>query len=95
MVYRVNLTGINLAGYLRNPVVTLNYGQSLDDIIGKVVQLDERHAMVKFMPGKCPRYKHVLANAHIETMVANSEHPVGYKELVELTILPRERVKRA
>jgi hypothetical protein len=94
MVYRVNLIGMNLAGYLRNPVVTLNYGQSLDDVIGKVVQLDGRHATVKYMPGKCPRYKHVLANVHIETMVANSEDSVGYKELVELTVVPRELVKR-
>ena len=83
-----------MARYLRNPVVTLNYGQSLDDVIGKVVQLDERHAMVKYMPGKCPRYKHVLANGHIENMVANSENPVGYRELVELTIVQRELVKR-
>jgi hypothetical protein len=41
MRYRVNLTGMNLSGYLRNPVVTLNYGQSVDDVVGNVVKLDE------------------------------------------------------
>jgi hypothetical protein len=94
MKYRVNLTGMNLSTYLDNPVVTLNYGNRLEDVVGKVVELDERHAIVKFLPGRCPRYKHALVSGHVENMVANSEHPVGYKELVELTVVPREWVQR-
>ena len=95
MRYRVNLKGINLTPFMQNPVVTLDYGSRLEDVVGKVVKLDENHAEVKFLSGKCPRYKHVLVNGHLENLVANSEHPVGYRELVELTIVPRARVRKS
>jgi hypothetical protein len=62
MRYRVNLKGINLTPFMQNPVVTLDYGSRLEDVVGKVVKLDENHAEVKFLSGKCPRYKHVLVN---------------------------------